>query len=70
MRKKDIIKKLATKNSRVDLDLLLESLRMTNKVRRIGIRGPGYRIVPLGTRRVCIIEDAEDPRTIKLQHRA
>ena len=68
--KKDAIKKLAKSNPKVDLDLLLESLRMTNKLRRMGIRGPGYRIVPPGAGgRVHIMEDAEDPRTVKLQHR-
>ncbi len=71
MRKKDIIKKLATKNSKVDLDLLLESLRMTTRLRRIGISGPGYRIVAPGTgRHVHIMDDTDsDPRTIKLQQR-
>ena len=71
MRKKEIIKKLAAKNPKVDIDLLLESLRMTAKLRRSGTNGPGYRIVPPGAgRRLRIADDTEgDPRTIKLQQR-
>jgi hypothetical protein len=69
MTKKDTIKKLATRNRKVDIDQLLESLRMTTKLRRLGIVGPGYRIMPPSGRRVHIMEDIEDPRTIKLQHR-
>ena len=70
MAKKDVIKKLAKTNPKVDLNLLLESLRMTSKLRRLGIGGPGYRIVPPGSgKRVHIVEDAVDPRTIKLQQR-
>ncbi len=70
MTKKDVIKKIAKSNPKVDLDLLLESLRMTAKLRRMGTSGPGYRIAPPGSgRRVRIAEDAEDPRTVKLQHR-
>jgi len=69
MRKKDAIKKLAKKNPKVDLSQLLESLRMTTKLRRIGIIGPGYRLVPFQSgRRVHIVDDTQsDPRTIKLQ---
>jgi hypothetical protein len=71
MHKKDAIKKLAAKNPKVNLAQLLESLRMTSKIRRIGIAGPGYRLVPpYAGGRVHIVDDAEsDPRTIKLQHR-
>jgi len=70
MRKTNTIKKLATKNPKVDLAQLLESIRLTTKLRRIGIIGPGYRLTPYGTgRRVHIVDDTEDPRTIKLQHR-
>ncbi len=71
MRKRDVIKKLAAKNPKVDVAQLLESLRMTAKMRRLGISGPGYRLVPpYSGRRVQIVDDTEsDPRTIKLQHR-
>jgi hypothetical protein len=69
MRKKDAITKLAKKNPKVDLAQLLESLRMTAKLRRTGINGPGYRLVPSEAgRRVHIVDDTEsDPRTIRLQ---
>ncbi len=71
MRKRDAIKRLAAKNPKVDIAQLLESLRMTTRMRRVGISGPGYRLVPpYSGRRVHIVDDTEsDPRTINLQHR-
>jgi hypothetical protein len=67
----DAIKKLAKKNPRVDVDKLLESLRLTEKLRRTGIAGPGYRLAPpYSGRRIRISDDAEsDPRTVRLQQR-
>lgn len=71
MRKRDVIEKLAKKNPKVDIVQLLESLRMTTRMRRLGISGPGYRLVPpYSGRRVHIVDDTEsDSRTVKLQPR-
>jgi hypothetical protein len=70
VRKKDTIKKFIAKNQKVDRLQLLESLRMTARLRRIGISGPGYRLGPQAGRSVQIVDDTEsDPRTVILLNR-
>jgi len=67
-RKLDAIKTIAKKNPKVDVAKLLESIRLTERIRRSGISGPGYRLAPPYTGRRAGIADTEsDPRTVKLQ---
>ena len=62
------IKRLIKKNAKVNPQKLTELLRLSAKLRRLGMRGPGYRLSPpYSGKRVHIVDEAEsDSRTIQL----
>jgi hypothetical protein len=63
------LEELLASNPHVDPDELEKAREMLRKLRRSGVRGPGYRLAPpFSGRRVSVREDAEnDSRRIHLR---